>query len=124
MDLSITNLVFIYLSPILYSLIWFFILRFGLLRHKVFFWIFSMIILFVIGFLSYEVKHYNEISRLGNGFLYLSPILFLGIVLLGLKQKTIRNLLLISIPAVLVLPILGILFMTFFLLLTGQITGV
>lgn len=84
--------------------------------------ILSFVALFIIGYSLVNSNFYSEITSIGNGLLYLSPIVLLGPVLnftaFENRSKLLKSIL------YLLLPFLGVLAVLILLVLTSQISGV
>jgi hypothetical protein len=120
MNSELIEIIVFVLPVLLYFLGWIKIKNINSIKPQIIFWILSIFVLFAFGFLSYENKHYNEISKLGNGILYTSSIILLGPALMLVKKKSEY----ITIGLLIILlPPLGIISIFFVLLGIGQITG-
>lgn len=123
MNSDLINSILLFFPALIYFLIWYKIKDLASNSPQLILWIFFTIALFSIGFLTYEKKHYNEISSIGNGFLYTSSIILLGPGLLLMKSSFKKSKVISTIFSLVFFPLLGFFFTSFALLFSGQITG-
>ena len=81
----------------------------------------SFVTLFSFGFYAIDRDSYSEISSIGNGFLYTSPIIILAPILFFFREKLIN--LNNGTLSIIVFPVLGVGVIFFLLILTNQISG-
>jgi len=79
--------------------------------------IFSFVLLFTLGFIFSE--NYSEVSRIGNGILFLAPIVFLAPMLEILRKFPSNEK--YKIPIIVLTPITGAITIFLLLLITNQI---
>jgi hypothetical protein len=122
MDLDIETAILLYLPASIYYLFWFKIRGINSKLPQIIMIIISLIILFSIGTYSYEKKSYNELTMIGKGIMYTCSVILLGPGLLLLKNR-VKRLTIWGFLMLLSLPIAGLYFIFFALLVTNQISG-